>query len=98
MLKSKYTIKKGNAGESVLNINGAMSRCPFTPPFPVQNLGGMGMAHLPCTTTCPHAGIKQEDGQSWYVITCGANIVQIELEDEYSDELPNIKSSPFSVV
>jgi hypothetical protein len=96
----KYTLLDSNNGEKVLAINKRPTRCPFTPPFPVQRMGGVSMEFMPCSTICPHVSLKEEDGVLLYLISCGgSNMVTIELEDEEedgSDEEP--KPSPFQVV
>jgi hypothetical protein len=96
-MAKKYSIKDGNPNEKVLLINGTSSRCPFTPPFPVQGIGGISMSSMVCTTNCPHAAIsKEDDGKDYYSITCSGTKIRFLIEyDEVSEEIPNI--TPFSV-
>ena len=100
MSEIKYSLKNGNGKELVLMAGEQMSRCPFTPPFQVQGIGGMGMAHIPCSTLCPHASITTEGDVTFYNITCGGEKVKIQLSEKSTDGEPKSEGSksPFSVV
>lgn len=100
MSEIKYSLKNGNGKELVLIVGEQMSRCPFTPPFQVQGLGGVGMAHVPCSTLCPLASITMEGDAAFYNVTCGGEKVKIQLTEKPADEKPESQGtrSPFSVV
>jgi len=98
----KHTLKEGNMGELILCVNKQMTRCPYTPPFQVQGIGGMGMANIPCSTLCPHVSLIEDEGRILYMITCGGStVVSIEIEDDQSGNTnpePPVKKSPLSLV
>jgi len=78
---TKYTLNKGQQGEEVLMINGLQSFCPFVNPIPMQgNAGQISLMRLPCSTTCPHATVNEEE----YCITCSGKLTIFELEEETS--------------
>lgn len=83
MYKSpSYSVEKGNQNDMILKINGAQSRCPFTPPFPVQgSMGQVQIVTIPCSTACPLASINDMT----YEINCSSLRVTFEL-DNVSDE------------
>lgn len=84
-----YTVKKGQQGEEVLNINGVQSVCPYVAPLPFQGqMGQVQIIRMPCSTLCPHASIKEND----YHITCGANHT-ITFKLEAADSEPAAKPS-----
>jgi hypothetical protein len=77
---TKYTTKKGQQGEDVLNINGIQSICPFTPALVVGgNLGQTQIIRLPCSTVCPFATLEREDA---YCINCTGSAEWYELENQ----------------
>jgi hypothetical protein len=92
-----YTIKKGQQGEEVLNINGFQSVCPYVAPLPFQGqMGQVQIIRMPCSTLCPHASIKEND----YHITCGANHT-LTFKLEQNPEIPakpNEKGSGLLIV
>jgi len=89
---TKYTTKKGQQGEDVLNINGIQSICPFTPALVVGgNLGQTQIIRLPCSTVCPFATLENENSQ--YLINCtgSAEWYEIEEQDIIEDQSKIIK-------
>ncbi|MFY8161618.1 MAG: hypothetical protein ACOVNU_09840 [Candidatus Kapaibacteriota bacterium] len=89
---TKYTIKKGQQDEDVLNINGVQSICPFVQALPMQGqYGNIQIMRLPCNSQCPHAKIVEDN----YYITCGNSTISFQLEE--AEE--NVKQTlPFIVV
>jgi len=88
---TKYTTKKGQQGEDVLNINGMQSICPFTPALVIGgNLGQTQIIRLPCSTVCPFATLEN-NGQ--YLINCtgSAEWYEIEKQDIVEDQSKIIK-------
>jgi hypothetical protein len=87
---TKYTIKKGQQDDDVLNINGIQSICPYVQALPIQGqYGQVQIMRLPCNSQCPHAKII--DG--WYKITCNgrSEIFKLqEAEEEEKQTLPLI--------
>ena len=76
---TKYTLNKGQQGESVLMINGIQSFCPFVDPIPMQGqVGQIQLMRLPCNTACPHASVNEKE----YCITCSGKSQVFELEEE----------------
>lgn len=89
---TKYTIKKGQQDEDVLNINGVQSICPFVQALPMQGqYGEIKIMRLPCNSQCPHAEIVENN----YQITCGNRTIIFRLEE--AEENKN-KTLPFIVV
>ena len=85
---TKYSVKKGSQGESILYINGIISRCPFTPPIAVPDpiAQTMRITFMPCSTNCPHAAINPI-GDVWhkrhgYVVRCSGYSADFVLEDD----------------
>ena len=80
---TKYTIKKGQQGDDVLNINGVQSICPFVQALPIQGqYGQIQIMRLPCNSQCPHAKIFEDN----YLITCGNSTISFKLEEADENE------------
>ena len=89
---TKYTIKKGQQDEDVLNINGVQSICPFVQALPMQGqYGQIQIMRLPCNSQCPHAEIA--DG--YYKITCSGRQESFRLQEAEEEEKQTL---PFIVV
>ncbi len=83
----KYTIKKGQMDDTILEINGIQSVCPFTQPLMAQgNMGQVQILRMPCTTACPLADLTETKTQ-WSTY-CGYTfkIYNITKEIEESKE------------
>ena len=77
---TKYTLNKGQQGESVLMINGIQSFCPFVDPIPMQGqVGQIQLMRLPCNTACPHARV---DDRNTYHITCSGKPESFIIQEE----------------
>jgi len=80
---TKYTIKKGQQNDDVLNINGVQSICPYVQALPMQGqYGQIQIMRLPCNSQCPHA--KIEDG--YYKITCSGRSESFKLQESEEEE------------
>ena len=97
--KSRYSVKTGNNNEDVLLINGNTSRCPYTPPFPIQTIGGMSMSIMPCTSNCPHVTLLTDKAENdFYVITCSGKEIYFKIENNIPNEVnTEDKKTPFSI-
>jgi hypothetical protein len=83
----KYTLAIGQAKESVLEIDGLQSVCPFIPAIPIQgNVGQIQLMRLPCNTLCPHASTNGET----YIMTCSGNSLTFKLDKK--EEEPKLES------
>lgn len=87
----RYTTKKGQQGEQVLQIDGLDSTCPFVGGIPVQtNMGQLNVLRMPCTTQCPHAKISIEESpeetKTQYHVGCSGNEKVFQLEKSTSEE------------
>jgi hypothetical protein len=83
---TKYTLGVGQAKESILEINGLQSVCPFVSAIPVQGqMGQVQIMRLPCSTLCPHASIYGET----YLMTCSGNLLTFKLDKE--EEEPKLE-------
>ena len=88
---NQYTTKKGQQGDTILEVNGMQSICPFVQAIPMQgNVGQIQIMRLPCTNTCPHV----EMGDSEWIISCSGEKRKIPL----SAEVIEPPKSPFSIV
>jgi hypothetical protein len=81
----KYTTKKGQQGEQVLQIDGIDSICPFVSGIPLQNnMGGLQVLRMPCSTQCPHAKVvvdeSPEETTTSYHVGCSGDLKVFELE------------------
>jgi hypothetical protein len=75
----KYTIGAGQAKESVLEIDGLQSVCPFVPAIPMQGqVGQIQLMRLPCNTLCPHASTNG----TTYIMTCSGYSLTFKLEQK----------------
>ena len=55
-----YKVKKGQMGDSILEIDGIQSVCPFTQPLMAQgNMGQVQILRMPCTSACPLASLSE---------------------------------------
>jgi hypothetical protein len=89
---TKYTIKKGQQDDDVLNINGMQSICPYVQALPVQGqYGQIQIMRLPCNSQCPHAKIVDD----YYHITCGGSLLSFKLEEADEEIKP---TSPLILV
>lgn len=82
---TKYTARGGNNGERVLEINGIMSRCPYTAPLllPDHISQSMRVSMIPCSTICPHAQIIEgKTGVETYVTLCTGGAIEMPLQPE----------------
>jgi hypothetical protein len=58
-----YSVKKGQMGDTILEIDGVQSVCPFTQPLMAQgNMGQVQILRMPCTSACPLANFT---GTQW---------------------------------
>lgn len=84
---TKYTLGVGQAKESVLEINGLQSVCPYVPAIPLQgNVGQIQLMRLPCNTLCPHASTNGKT----YMMTCSGKELTFKLEEK--EEEPKLES------
>ena len=85
----KYTLRKGQNKEDVLEINGIDSVCPFVGGIPMQsNMGGLQILRMPCTTQCPHATVTSEG--EFYIISCGSEKQKFAIEKNDEKQKPTI--------
>lgn len=74
-----YKVKKGQMGDSILEIDGIQSVCPFTQPLMAQgNMGQVQILRMPCTSACPLAKLSDS---TWTTI-CGNNTKTFEITKE----------------
>ena len=91
---SVYTTKKGQQGDLVLHINGQQSICPYVQALPMQGqYGQINIMRLPCTSSCPHVTLKEEE----WVISCGGSDKAMKIEEDGSIE-STPSSSPLIIV
>ena len=84
---SKYTLGKGQAQESVLEINGLQSVCPFVSAIPVQGqMGQVQIMRFSCSTLCPHASTNGKT----YIMTCSGTSLTFKLDEK--EEEPKLES------
>jgi len=78
-----YTTKKGQMGDTILEINGIQSVCPFTQPLMAQgNMGQVQILRMPCTSACPLSIV----GEDIWETQCGCksklvNLSKVEPEE-----------------
>ena len=91
---TKYTLKAGQQkGEEIIMINGNQSICPFTNAIPMQGqMGSFQIMRMPCTTSCPHAFLKDNKVS----ITCGGQLIHLDIESE--QDTPKEDSKILSLV
>ena len=66
-----YSVKKGQMGDTILEINGVQSVCPFTQPLMAQgNMGQVQILRMPCPSDCPLTSVSET---SW-TIDCGQGL------------------------
>ena len=76
---TKYTLGKGQAQESILEIDGLQSVCPFVPAIPIQGqIGQVQLMRLPCNTLCPHASTNG----TTYIMTCSGTSLTFKLDEK----------------
>lgn len=83
-----YKVKKGQMGDSVLEINGIQSVCPFTQPLMAQgNMGQVQILRMPCTSACPLALVTDTTWQT----QCGTkiNLMAITIEEAEEPKEPS---------
>ena len=86
-IMSKYTLGKGQAKESILEIDGLQSVCPFVSAIPIQGqIGQVQIMRLPCSTLCPHASTNG----TTYIMTCSGNALTFKLDEK--EEEPKLES------
>ena len=79
---AKYTIAKGQNKESLLEIDGMQSICPFTPAIPVPgNVGQIQIMRMPCSSICPHASFNDEV----WLMTCAGKELKFKLEKKQEE-------------
>ena len=74
---AKYTIAKGQNKETILEIDGNQSICPFTPAIPIPgNMGQIQIMRMPCSSSCPHASFSDEV----WLMTCSGKELKFKLD------------------
>jgi hypothetical protein len=74
-----YKVKKGQMGDSILEIDGIQSVCPFTQPLMAQgNMGQVQILRMPCTSACPLASFSETMWKTY----CGHSIKIFHLTQE----------------
>jgi hypothetical protein len=77
---AKYTTTKGQNNDTLLEIDGLQSICPFTPAITIPNNGGQGiqLIRMACTSTCPHASFNED----LWLMTCTGKELKFKLENK----------------
>jgi hypothetical protein len=84
---TKYSVAKGQNKESILEIDGLQSICPFTPAIPIPgSVGQIQIMRMPCTSNCPHASHNEEV----WLMTCSGKELKFKLEKK--EEEPKLES------
>ena len=74
-----YKVKKGQMGDTILEIDGIQSVCPFTQPLMAQgNMGQVQILRMPCTSACPLSTVTDKKWKT----NCGCETKIFEITEE----------------